>query len=668
MRKVLGILFVVVLLCESYSSNAQSEDEILQNLEEVQPKDQDVEILLQVVEKRKNNRINRYNINDIGREEMLLLGLNNFQIFCLENYILRTGNLLSINELRFINGFDSLMVDRISPYLYTAPKNGKLSFRLDSVFKYSHQNFRVQYVQNLKNTYGMLRTDGKGYLGGNFASSFRYSLKYYNKLEFSIVAEKDYGEPLYYRNKIYGYDHYAIVLTIKDLSKHLKQLTIGDFRLNIGEGLAMKQSFAFNYFTNGFGGKHSNNTIAPFRSVSEYDYNRGIALKMQWCNVEMIIFGSYDGLDFNGKSIQKTGYHRTKDEIEKKDSNTLALMGTSVQYYNKGINIGMTTFAYYYKYDILKGTQAYQQYNFEGRDNNILSFNSSYIYKNIIFFTEIVRSRNNAFAELLGMQVDFSYKHNLSFIFRNYDKRYHNHYANAIGYHTNNNNERGIYVDYNCYVNEYSSYFVGIDFYYFPFMSYRADKSSYGWKMKTQACYKPGDNHIIDIYFRMNNHQYNTIIQNTKQLKNNIVSQWQIKYLYKFSGYLTFSTRIGYSHSFTYKNRANYGYFACFETKLQTLSQRISTNMRYTYFHTSDYNNRFYVYEYSLPLSFSSSMLYKTGHKFYVVASCKISKSLKAYLRYTLTCYNNAEEISLGNALVDGNLQHYLGGQLCYEF
>lgn len=666
---LLIFMFFSSLLSLSFADiKAQEIDKILEALEQSQISTEDAENILQKIETNKDNPNKIYNLNKIGREEMLILGLNNFQIFCLENYILRTGELLSINELKFVNGFDSVTINRLLPYVYVAPKNEKHSLRLDSIFLHSKQTLRGQYVHNLRTPYGYLRTDNKGFQGENFSSSLRYNLSYYDRLEFSLVAEKDYGEPFYYKNKTYGFDHYSSSLTLRDLGKHVKQLTLGDYRLNIGEGLAMKQSFSLGYLSFDYGIKHSNNTIAPFRSVSEYNYNRGIALKTEWNNLEISLFGSYKGIDFNGKSIQETGYHRTETEIKNKNANSIALYGTTIQYYNKGLNIGLTAFAYHFDKAIVKGTQKYQAYNFEGKNNNILSLNSSYTYKSLIFFAEIAKSQNNAFAELIGMQWNISYKHNLSVLVRNYDKEYQNHYASAVGYHSHNANEQGLYLNYSRYINKNLSLFLGGDLYYFPYASYRADEPSHGYKIKSQIDYNPTENQTLNFYFRINSHGYNTLIDSVKQIKPSTICQYQAKYSILLNDHLSLATKVGYSHSYTYKDNSNYGYFAYLEGVYQSLDSRHSLRLRYTYFNTSDYDNRFYVYEYSLPLMFSSSLLYQTGHKLYVILSSKLAKNFKAYLRYNLTRYNHTTEISSGNSLVKGNLLHYLGGQICYEF
>ena len=661
-------LFIVFTLL-SYVLYSQSEDNILQILEDTELNGEDVQRILENIEQRNNNLNNIYNINELSREDMMLLGFNNFQIHSLENYILRTGQLLSVGELRFVNGFDSVTIARLSLYLTAVPVKAKHPQHWDSIITKGRQNVRFQYVQSLKQPYGFTRNDGKGYKGENFSSSFRYNLRYYDRMELSLTAEKDYGEPLYYKKKIYGYDHYSLSFTLRDVTKYLKQITVGNFRLNLGEGLAMKQSFSLNTLASGYGAKHANNTVSPFRSTTEYNYNTGIALKTESDKFDVTLFGAYNKLDFNGKTIQQTGYHRTENEILHKDSNDVLLAGGNIQYYNKGFIIGLTAFAYHYGDSVKRGTQSYQQYNFEGQNNFIVSLNSSYERKKIIVFTEIARSINNAFAELLGLQINFTYKTTLSAVARNYDKKYQNYYADAIGYHAHNQNERGIYVDFSRYLNKRISYFAGADYYYFPFLSYRANSSSYGMRAKAQLQCTINDKQIFNAYFRLNNHQYNyTDLQGITTPKDNIVSQWQLKYKHSLNYCLTFAFRTGYSHSFTEESKKNDGYFVYIEMISRLINSSLTFNCRYAYFHTDDYDNRFYVYEYSLPLSYSSQMLYSTGHRFYALVSYKPTKSLGIHLRYNITRYNHTDEISSGNDKITGNIRHYLGGQIYYSF
>lgn len=484
-----------------------------------------------------------------------------------------------------------------------------------------------------------------------------------------MVADKDFGEPLFIKGKTYGYDHYNIALTLNGTGKYLKQITIGDYRLNIGEGLAMKQNFSFGYFSPTFGAKQSAKEIVPMRSSTEYNYNKGIAAKFNAGKVDILAFASYTPIDYNGKTVQQTGYHRTQTEIDHKYATAVAMGGSSMQYWNKGFNLGITFFAYHYKDSVYRGQSEYQKYLFEGKDNNVVAVNTSYERKNMIVFGEIARSMNNAYSFLLGQQYSLGYRSGFSIVLRKYSPDYQNAYANAIGVQSCNRNETGVYADYSYYVSRKLQFSAGFDMFYFPKESYRAKEKALGEKFRAVLSYQIHEKHLLDFNLRLQNRQYN---DNTKdsvtELSNNIIIQPQLKYKFSYSERLAFVYRIGYSHTFIGDADNDYGFYNYVEMILRAKKLPLDFNLRWTYFRTTSYDNRFYVYEYSLPMSYSSAMLYNTGNKLYVMLGGSLSKNWKIYLRYNLTRYNNTKEISSGNTKITGNLQHYAGGQIFYKF
>lgn len=661
------ILFITTFLLFFLPKSFAQVDDVLESLEDLEVSGENAEDLLDATENVLLTPHKKYNINDITNEQMTLLGFNNMQIFCLNAYIMMTGQIYSLNELRFINGFSKEFIEKISPYIYVEPIVKQPPLRLDSIFKNAKQSIRLTYNQNLRQPYGYTRTDGKGYKGKNFASTLRYQLKYFDKMEFSFTADKDYGEPLIEKGKTFGYDFYNLSLTFRDLTKHIKQITLGNYRLNIGEGLLMKQSFSLGYMVGNYGAKHSNYDIMPFRSSTEYNYNTGLSTKLQFGKFDVLLFGSYNGVDFNGKSIQQTGYHRTENELKNKDSNHLTMGGTSIQYYYRGVNLGANFILYHFEDSLKRGNSLYQQYDFQGKTNNVISLNGSYAIKQLLFFGEVARSQNNAFAGIGGLQISVGYKSNISITLRDYSHRYQNFYADAIGVQSRNHNEKGVYVDYSKYINNRLDYYLAADLYHFSYPSYRANKSTTNYKLKAQLRYKPTEKQKIILYFSAKNRQYNDTTANGIEPCDNIIVQSQLKYGYDLTSWLTLEDRVGYSHSFTNDSKSNYGYYNYLEL-IAIPKQKWNIRFRWTYFKTTDYDNRFYVYEYSIPLTYSSSLLYRTGNKFYVNIAYKPNEHLNFYLKYSLTRYNNLDEISSSNDKLEGNYTHYLYTQILYKF
>ena len=114
MRKFFIFIFFcfnIVLVSAQVDLDIVLEDEDL-------PEESKQELLEQLEDININLLSQSLNINTLTQEQMILLGLNNFQIFSLQNYIKNSGQILSLNELQFINGFNAQTIQRISPYIY----------------------------------------------------------------------------------------------------------------------------------------------------------------------------------------------------------------------------------------------------------------------------------------------------------------------------------------------------------------------------------------------------------------------------------------------------------------------------------------------------------------------------------------------------------------------
>ncbi|MEE0899574.1 MAG: hypothetical protein UIM25_01635, partial [Bacteroidales bacterium] len=352
------------------------------------------------------------NLNNATETQLQILGLNDFQIFSLQHYIRETGELLSIYELSHINGFDSETINLIMPFIYVRKTDWKPPLRFDSIAKYNRQDLRLQYRQVLEQSKGYLRTDGKGYQGQPFSTTLRYNFNYFDRLQFSVVADKDAGEPFFDSLQPYGFDHYSIQLTLKQIGI-LDQLTLGDYRLNFGEGLALSQGFSLSYLNTDAIVKKRSYGITPHRSSSETDYNRGIAANIDVFNTNLFVFASASRNDYSG-NLMTTGLHRTPHEIETKDSTTTRMAGLHWAYDRKGLQIGLTAFAYAYKDSLHHQSRDYQQYYFEGKQNSVYSINASYLFKQMRVFGETAVSQNKATAMLFGLQFNLDYKTTLS--------------------------------------------------------------------------------------------------------------------------------------------------------------------------------------------------------------------------------------------------------------
>ncbi|MDR1725522.1 MAG: general secretion pathway protein GspK [Bacteroidales bacterium] len=607
------------------------------------------------------------NLNTANDYQLSLIGLDALQRRNLKAYLKSSGQMFSIFELQLINGFSPDIIEQIKPFICIIPVEQQPSLRLDSIFLKAKHEFRMQYHNVLESSYGFLREDNKGYLGEKFATNLRYRLNYFDRLSFSFTADKDAGEPFFDSLQKYGYDFYSAQLTIKHLGC-IKQLTVGDYRLNFGEGLVMGQFFDLGHFNTSATIKRQSKGIQPYNSITEYGFNRGLATQIHLNHFDAYVFGSYKTVDYSG-SILTTGYHRTLTELAKKDSNTQIMLGVHLNYIAYGAEIGCTWIGYGYKYPVRHQTAAYQEDYFEGYYNNVASIDANYEYKSLRLFAEVAASQNKAFSSICGAEYTLGYKTNVAVSYRNYSKAFQNFYSSSIGIQSHNANEEGIYAAFSHRINRHIHYYVGFDLFHFPYISYRANESVKGYKAKAEIIFVPHEKHTFSLYGHIYNHPYNETHRNGRIYpEDNIFNQIQLNYRGHLTKYLSVDLRGGYSLTNTYTGSdTTAGMFSYIETSYTPLNERLKFVLRYTIFKTTDYYNHFNIYEYSLPLNFSTVSLYDEGQRIYTSFSFDITHHIQIAARYAITIYSNKEAFGIGNDKIKGNKRQDIAIQLRFR-
>ena len=218
-------------------------------------------------------------------------------------------------------------------------------------------------------------------------------------------------------------------------------------------------------------------------------------------------------------------------------------------------------------------------------------------------------------------------------------------------------------------INDHLSYYAGTDFFHFPFNTYRSSSPANGFKIRSEIRYTPNDNNMLRLTYKLNNRQEDEKISDTQKiLTDNTVQQLQFSYIYSINEYLQLQSRLGYSFSSTYQSNQNNGYFAYIETIYKGKRIPLQVNLRYAYFNTTDYDNHFSIYEYNLPLNYSSAILNGNGHRLYLYIKTKPWKNMELSARYAVYIYEDRDEISSGNDLIASSHKQDIGIQLFVRF
>ncbi|MCH2046411.1 MAG: helix-hairpin-helix domain-containing protein, partial [Saprospiraceae bacterium] len=191
---------------------------------------------------------NPLDINNAKPEDLEQLGLlSAIQIQALMNYRKRFGQLYSPYELQGVPVFDMQTIRKILPYISFSASKEKDKLNFKRMFKYSKNQVFLRYQQILEKQDGFVDTTGTYYLGSPDKWYLRYNMSYKNKMSMGVTLEKDAGEqflnPLSGQSNARFIDYFSAHFYLRDLSKNVKAVAIGDYRVYFGQGLTAWDGF-----------------------------------------------------------------------------------------------------------------------------------------------------------------------------------------------------------------------------------------------------------------------------------------------------------------------------------------------------------------------------------------------------------------------------------------
>jgi len=360
-----GWLFCVFVLIQSFSF-AQSEDKASREADKNAIIEKRVEYLVENAEESNADyttifdQLSYYydhplNLNRASLSDLQELGLlTDFQINNLLQHIEDDGKLITLEELQTINGFDPETINLILPFVKVGTDVDTPQLTFHELINKGENTWFTRYERVLEEKKGfspitdsaLAASPNSRYLGDPNKIYTRYRYKYGMHLSMGFTAEKDAGEQFFKGAQKNGFDFYSAHFFLKNQGK-IKQLAIGDYQAQFGQGLTYWSGLAFGKSADIMLVKRSAIGLKPYTSVDENLFLRGGGLAMQFGKIEATAFYSYNKMDGNISladssstnqnvlaisSIQLTGLHRTFNEIQDKDAITQQVMGGHVAF------------------------------------------------------------------------------------------------------------------------------------------------------------------------------------------------------------------------------------------------------------------------------------------------------------------------------------------------
>jgi hypothetical protein len=633
-------------------------------------------------------------LNKATEQELVAFGLfSAIQIQALLLYRERYGQIFSLYELQGVPTFDQATIVRLTPYISVSPAKEQEKLNFKRMFKYSRHQIFVRYQRLLEDQKGFTALEpgetGTRFLGSPDKLYARYRLSYKDRLSMGVTMEKDAGEEFFTGSNPQGFDYYSAHLYLKNVTKNIHSIALGDFQVFFGQGLTMWGGFGIRKGAQVLDIKRLSLPLRPYTSVNESLFLRGGAAHFEFLkekNLEVTVFGSYRrrdanlsndldsilgdlNLDVPVSSLQDIGFHRTPGEIQ--DENAIGKFTTGGRLYYAGSSWHIAgNFVYNQLSNELRrdNPALYQQFDFAGRESFNSSLDYSLRYRNVQFFGETAINERGGIATLNALLADLDPRVSLAVLHRHYDRDYYTLNGNAFGESTRVGNESGLYVGLQTRLGkgiELNSYF---DVFQFPWLAFRADAPTRGYEVFNKLEYSP--NYYISAYiqYRFERKPRNISGNTTKidQLINNDRHNLRFHFSYDVSSQFAVRTRLEFA--FFQTDEFTKGMMLYQDLVFKPRALPLKAQIRLAFFDTDNFDTRIYAYENDVLYAFSVLPYFGRGLRYYFNTSYKINRNLSVWLRFSQTYFVDRTSISSGINEIEGRTRSEVKVQLRAKF
>ncbi|MBL4862595.1 MAG: hypothetical protein JKY09_06215 [Crocinitomicaceae bacterium] len=479
-------------------------------------------------------------------------------------------------------------------------------------------------------------------------------------------------------NKKNGFDFYSAHAFYKG-GKYLKSVALGDYQVQIGQGLNFWSGYAFGKSADVVNVKKSANSLRPYTSVDEARFLRGAAIELGWGDFSLTTFGSYKGVDAAiivdslveeqefVSGINLTGLHRTNSEFERKDALNESMAGSNFRYEKRNIQLGVA--AVYQGYDIayVRDTLPYNQFDFRGKSTVGLSADYSWVYRNFNFFGEVANTTySGAFAHLHGILFSLDRRASMALVYRNYSRAYQTFYNAGLAEGSRTQNEKGLYAGLKVNMTRSLSMNAYIDVFKFPWMKYQVDGPSQGHEFMIQPSYKPSRSLEIYLRFRNQLRQKNSRDSDgtITPLEDVVQRNYRLNINYKVSENVRLKSRVEYVTIHRPSNTPEEGIILTQDIVYKPKSFPVDLSLRYALFDTDSYDSRIYTYENNALYVFSVPSYYYQGSRAYALIRYTFLKRFDLWVRYGVSIFENRKSIGSGTEEIMGNTKTDITVQL----
>lgn len=669
MKKIFSILITLFTIHYSPLTYAQeipiTTQQQLENQTDADQGETEDDSYLQELEQFRKNPIN---LNTANADELRQLRIiTDLQIANLIAYRNLFGRLISIYELQAVPSWDVATIKKLLPFITVEISVGMIE-ELRKRFRGGEHSILLRASQILEKSDGFDKTtSGTKYIGSPQKILFRYRYTYKNLLQFGLVGDKDAGEQFLKGAQNKGFDFYSFHFFARKIGI-IQSLAIGDFSVNMGQGLIQWQGLAFKKSADVMGVKRQSAVLRPYSSAGEFYFHRGAGITIKKGKIESTVFASFRTLSANFvadtvnkedfiSSFLTSGYHRTASENTDRNNLKQTAFGANVLYRMKKWHVAANGIYYNFSLPIQKRNEPYNLYSVSGKQWYNFSLDYSYTYKNFHFFGEAAADKNFNKAFINGLLLSVDPRVDVSIVQRTINAAYQSINGNAFTENTYPTNETGFYAGISIRPRIGWQIDAYMDIYKFPWLKYLVDAPSHGSDFLAQVTYTP--NKQVEIYSRFRNETKQSNQPDNNTVTNFLVSipkqNWRTQISYRINPAMTIRNRVELIWYNKKEKNAEQGFLSFADFIYKPMLKPYSAVMRIQYFETDGYDSRIYAYENDVLYSYSIPSFFDKGFRYYINLNYDLGKKLSFWLRWAQTIYRDKSSIGSGLDEISGN-------------
>ena len=547
------------------------------------------------------------NINKATREDLEQLPfLSAQQVEALMEYKYRYGGMKSLAELMMIREIEPQMRKLLGCFIYAGEES-------KSKIRTKHELIACYKV--------------------DYRHWFRYQMEQGDKLKLGLVASQDADEPFFSGKNKLGYDYYSPYLQLKKLGR-LETLVLGNFRVSMGMGMVMNNSFSLGKIATLQNlGRNANGLRAHSSRSLGFLQGAGATINLGR-GIKTTAFVSYTPMDAtlnsdgSARTIITTGYHRTETELAKKNNLHALKTGGTIKYNGGRVHLALNAlYAHLDRRLSPSKTQLYNYFKPEGADFVNASVDYGYRGRRFTLNGETAIDGNGHIATINTISQTTNSGLNLMALQRFYSYQYSSLDAQSYSDCGRVQNESGVSVGLSWQLSPKWQLAAYADYAYHPWALYRKTSSSYSLDNLMQCSFT-------------SNH-------------------WKLMARYRLKAYeKEHRTRITAEYTtenFSARTQFDGGYCAENEERGVMLSGNLAyayhwfrMNAGVGYFNTDGYNSRVYLYENGPLYTYSMQQLYGEGMRYWLMLRANLGKHFMLTAKVGVTnCFDRKDKTDI---------------------